>query len=135
MSEGVREEVESLRALDLEGLRSRWRERYGIPPALRSVELLRHLLAWRIQAEAIGGLDAKTRRLLKTRAPVRREGRSLGVGARITRQWQGRTIEVVVEQEGFRWDGKRYASLSAIATEIAGTRWNGPRFFGLRNPA
>ena len=29
-------------------------------------------------------------------------------------------------------DGKRFASLSEIATEITGTRWNGPRFFGLR---
>ena len=135
MSQCVQEEIESLHALDLEGLRARWRERYGSPPALRSVELLRHLLAWRMQAEAMGGLDAKTRRLLKARSPVRREGRSLGIGARITRQWQGRTIEVVVEQEGFRWEGRGYASLSAIATEVAGTRWNGPRFFGLRNPA
>ena len=29
-------------------------------------------------------------------------------------------------------DRNLFASLSAVATAIAGTRWNGPRFFGLR---
>ena len=32
----------------------------------------------------------------------------------------------------FEYEGRRYKSLSAIATEIAGTRWNGFLFFGLK---
>jgi len=37
--------------------------------------------------------------------------------------------------DGFAHDGKTFASLSEIASEITGTRWNGPRFFGLRSAA
>jgi hypothetical protein len=38
----------------------------------------------------------------------------------------------MVLESGFAYDGKTFASLSEIATEITGTKWNGPRFFGLR---
>ena len=121
-----------LEGLGLEGLREVWRERYGPPPKLRSVELLRLKLAWRLQAEALGGLDRDTRRKLQRRGPVQAEGLELGIGTILRRDWQGRMIEVIVEADGFRWNGKLFASLSAVATAIAGTRWNGPRFFGLR---
>ena len=93
------------------------------------------MLAWRLQAEAFGGLDAETRRRLRLR------GRGAGRRPRARRRrapapgLAGRTVEVVVEEDGFRWEGQRYASLSAAATAIAGTRWNGPQFFGLRRPA
>ena len=71
------------------------------------------------------------RKLART-GPVQAEGLELGVGAILHRQWQGEVVEVVVEMDGFRWKGKSYPSLSAVATAISGTRWNGPRFFGLR---
>lgn len=132
MSEAVAREAEALAGLDLAGLRAAWRARYGAPPPLRSVELMRLMLAWRLQAEAHGGLDGKTRRRLKRRGALEPEGLSLGVGARLRREWQGRLVEVEVESSGFRWQGTLYPSLSAAATAIAGTRWNGPRFFGLR---
>lgn len=125
-------EVEALTRLDLEGLRSLWRQRYGPPPSLRSVELLRLMLAWRLQAVVIGGLDPVVRRQLKRRGKLQAEGLDLGIGARIRREWQGRTVEVEVTEAGFRCDGQVHASLSAAASAIAGTRWNGPRFFGLR---
>jgi hypothetical protein len=32
---------------------------------------------------------------------------------------------------GFRWQGRDYRSLSAIAGEITGARWLGSRSFGL----
>ncbi len=38
---------------------------------------------------------------------------------------------VDVVEGGYRWQGERYASLSAVARKITGTRWSGPRFFGL----
>jgi hypothetical protein len=132
VSEVTTREVGALTGLDLEGLRAVWRHRYGAPPPLRSVELLRLVLAWRIQADALGGLDRETRRQLKRRGALEAEGLALGVGARLRREWQGHTVEVAVEAEGFRWNGQLYSSLSAAATAIAGTRWNGPRFFGLR---
>ena len=38
---------------------------------------------------------------------------------------------VEVLAEGFRYEGRPYASLSAIAVAVTGTRWNGLAFFGL----
>ena len=128
----VETEVAVLATLDLEGLRSAWRQRYGPPPGLRSVELLRLMLAWRMQAAAYGGLDPTVRRQLKRHGRLQTEGLDLGVGARLRREWQGRTVEVEVTDAGFLCDGQLHASLSAAATAVAGTRWNGPRFFGLR---
>ena len=128
----VEQLVAAIEGMDLDALRGEWGQRYGAPPRLRSVPILRMLLAWRVQAEAYGGLDAQTRRQVEKSGRIRAEGLELGVGGRLTRIWQGREVEVVVETEGFRWDDKLYPSLSAVATAIAGTRWNGPRFFGLR---
>jgi len=126
-------EVRALEALDLEALRSVWRQRFGPPPKLRSVELLRLMLAWRIQARAQGGLDPAVRRAIDRRGPTERQGRHLGLGAVLRRDWQGQTIEVVVEERGFRHAGKLFSSLSAIAEAVTGTRWSGPRFFGLKD--
>ncbi|MEO0419068.1 MAG: DUF2924 domain-containing protein [Pseudomonadota bacterium] len=132
MSVRVEEEVEGLAKLDLDGLRHFWRARFGAPSSLRSEPILRQLIAWRLQANAYGGLDEETRRLLARSGPVQAEGQHLGPGARLTRIWKGREVTVIVEKNGFRWDDQVFPSLSAAATAIAGTRWNGPRFFGLR---
>ena len=131
-STAVDELVFEIEQLDLEGLRAFWGQRYGAPPSLRSVPMMRMLLAWRVQVAALGGLDSDSRRTLGRKGRVRAEGLDLGIGARLTRQWQGRTHEVLVEVGGFRWQGQSYRSLSAVATAIAGSKWNGPRFFGLR---
>lgn len=136
MSAGQLEQlVADVEAMGLEELRQFWGSRFGAPPSLRSVPILRMVIAWRLQAEVLGGLDDKTRRLLARTGPPEAEGRHLGIGARLTRQWKGRKIEVVVEEGGFRWEDQIYPSLSAAATAIAGSRWNGPRFFGLRAAA
>ncbi len=127
--------VAEIETLDLEGLRDVWRERYGAPPPLRSAPIMRQLLAWRVQAQALGGLDAETRKVLARSGPVQADGKHLGVGAQLTRIWKGREITVIVEEQGFRWEDELFPSLSAAATAIAGTRWNGPRFFGLRDAA
>ena len=124
-----------LGSMDLEQLRQIWRERFGAPPPLRSEPIMRMLIAWRLQAEAFGGLDAETRKALARTGAVAAEGKHLGIGARLSRNWKGREVEVVVEEQGFRWQDRLYPSLSAAATAIAGTRWNGPRFFGLRDAA
>jgi hypothetical protein len=129
---GIEEAIKALGTLDLVGLRAVWSQRFGPPPKLRSVELLRLMLAWRIQACALGGLDAATRQQLDRRGARPREGRKLGLGAVLHRSWHGRRIEAVVEAGGFRCEGVLHPSLSALALAVTGTRWNGPRFFGLR---
>jgi Protein of unknown function (DUF2924) len=133
MKSNVEQKVESLKQLGLDGLRDVWRAEYGPPPILRSPELVRLMLAWRIQVAAHGGLDADTRRLLRQVSAPQAEGLSLGVGTKFQRIWNGQEVEVEVTDKGFLHSGKYYRSLSAAATAIAGVRWNGPRFFGLRD--
>jgi hypothetical protein len=54
-------------------------------------------------------------------------------GTRLMREWQGRTYDVLVLDDGFSWQNTHYRSLSALARKITGTAWSGPLFFGL-NP-
>tara|TARA_R110002124_G_scaffold140378_3_gene304812 strand:- start:2000 stop:2419 length:420 start_codon:yes stop_codon:yes gene_type:complete len=123
----------ALEALGLEPLRALWRERFGAAPAIRSPEVLRLMLGWRLQAQRYGGLDAELRRAIR-QPGVARPLTSLTPGTRLTREWQGVRHEVVVEPDGrLRHDGEAYKSLSQIARKITGSRWNGPRFFGLRD--
>jgi hypothetical protein len=124
-------EVRALDALDLPELRKAWEARFGAPPITRSGDLLRTLLAWRIQAEAFGGLDrailAALRRAIATPASSR-----LPEGTRLAREWRGVRHEVEVVDGGFHHQGRTYRSLSQAARAITGVQWNGPRFFGLR---
>lgn len=133
-AERITQEVRALEALDLHGLRDEWRKRYGDPPKMRSRELLARLLAWRIQADAFGGLDAATIRLLKAvHLPPPKP--HLSPGTRLSREWLGWRHDVDVLEKGFRYAGADYRSLSEVARVITGTRWNGLRFFGLREHA
>lgn len=133
MSEDVEALVARIADMELDQLRELWRRRYGAPPQLRSLPIMRLQLAWRVQADAHGGLDAATKKVLARSGSAEPEGRELGIGARLTRSWKGKRIEVTVEEQGFRWDGQLYPSLSSAARAITGIRWNGPRFFGLRS--
>lgn len=120
----------SLEHSTLSEVQDEWRKRWGAPPALRSVRLMRHLAAWRLQAELYGDLSAADRRHLKSTAtPVIQ---TLREGSRVAREYHGVVHEVIAEARGFRYRDRSYRSLSAIAREITGVRWNGPRFFGLR---
>ena len=120
----------SLETMPLAALRAEWRTRWGPPPALRSSRLLRHLIAWRMQAAAYGDLTWDDRRRLKSSSLPTLQ--SLKDGSRFAREYPGVIHEVVAEAGGFRYRERQYRSLSAIAREITGVRWNGPRFFGLR---
>ncbi len=103
--------------------------------ALRSVEILRLMLAWRIQAERNGGLNADLRRALR-RPPTTGSAKAPGLvpGALVAREWQGLIHEATaLAGGGFLYAGQRYRSLSEVARTITGVRWNGPRFFGLRS--
>lgn len=122
----------TLAGADLGELRSEWERRYGAPPPLRSPDLLRRILAWRIQAGQCGGIDAATLRLLEGARP--RDPR-LAPGTVIAREWDGERHEVEVAEDGFIYAGRRWRSLSQVARAITGTHWNGPRFFGLRKAA
>jgi hypothetical protein len=140
-------EIARLRDLDLRALRARWRISFGrdAPPHLAR-HLLFAILAYRLQAEVLGDLDAETVRFLNridlapsgraaiplTQALAQRR-RHLPPGTVLTREWGGRHHRVMVLDVGFAWEGRSYKSLSEIAKAITGTKWNGPRFFALRD--
>jgi hypothetical protein len=120
-------------------LEAMWNELYGKPALAFSRSYLVSRLAYRIQELAYGGLKPATRAKLdaladgldpkqaRKRTPAR-----LIAGTRLCREWHGVEHVVTVLQNGFDYEGRRYASLSAVARAITGTRWNGPLFFGLR---
>ena len=56
---------------------------------------------------------------------------SVSAGTHLVREWNGRAYQVEVIDNGYRFDGKTYPSLTTIAKRITGTHWSGPRFFGL----
>ncbi|MDB5446189.1 MAG: hypothetical protein JWQ97_1506 [Phenylobacterium sp.] len=132
----VTAQARGFETMRLEELRDEWRRRYGAPPTLRSPDLLRYLLAWRVQAQALGGLDAALVRAIRHWAGASGRRRAVvPAGSLLAREWQGKLHEVAVVEGGFEHEGHRYKSLSAVARAITGVRWNGPRFFGLRDAA
>jgi len=54
-------------------------------------------------------------------------------GTVLTRSFKGKTVKVCVLPDGFRYQDRRFRSLSAVAEHITGTRWNGYVFFSLQN--
>ncbi len=123
----------------LEDLRKEWRRLYRSDPPRISRDLLMRGIAYRLQELEHGGLSKATRRKLKTLAKMFRTtgrvapdpGVSLKPGARLVREWHGRTHTVTVTEDSFDYAGTRYSSLTKVARAITGARWSGPRFFGL----
>ncbi len=63
--------------------------------------------------------------------PVPHDPRIPPVGTVMRREYMGHEIAVTVMRFGFKFDGRAYRSLSAIAREVTGAHWSGPLFFGL----
>lgn len=129
--QGVKAQIASVAEMPLKELRNLWKELYGSPPTIRAADLIRRVLAWRIQADAYGGFDAATLKMLKSQQIVNVKPSSTA-GMRLARDWQGKRYEVTVLETCIYYEGCKYDSLSEVARHITGTRWNGPRFFGLR---
>jgi hypothetical protein len=113
----------------------------GNAPPYLPRHLLFAIIAYRLQAEVFGDLDAETLKLFKKidLAPSRTEAvpltealeqrrRVLSPGTILMRDWNGQTHRVMVVGQGFAWEGTTYDSLSKIAQAITGSKWNGPRF-------
>ncbi len=131
----------ALGAMSPAQLRAAWRETFRQPPPDMTPDLMARAIAWRMQERLHGGLPSSvSRELAKAAERLRKTGEvasgndiSLKPGTRLVRSWHGRTINVLVTEDGFEFDGRRYRSLTHISSEVTGTHWSGPRFFGLRN--
>ncbi len=123
----------------LNELREEYRRLFHTEAPKLSRDLLVRAIGYRRQEIEHGGLGNATRRKLQTIAKaLRSTGRvgptpslSLKPGARLVREWHGRTHTVTVTDDGFKYAGTSYMSLTKIAKKITGAHWSGPRFFGL----
>ena len=126
----------SLEIADRVDLLDLWGNLIGSPaPKNLSAPFLRRALAFELQCQAHGGPKARMLEDLSRIAAGSTSHASVGTrlrtGAKLVREWQGRTWTVEVIEGGFLMGGERFASLTALARKITGARWSGPRFFGL----
>jgi hypothetical protein len=137
----LEDRLRTLTTMEIGALRAEWRRMYRVspPPRLR-LDPLTHGIADKWQAAALGGLPSAIRRRLlalaeggddEGGAPRIPPAPRLRPGTRLLRSWRGRTMSVTVTEDGFLFEGRRYASLTEIAKAITGAHGSGPRFFGL----
>jgi hypothetical protein len=122
------EQLAALSTMSTAELPAEWERVHRAPAPKLPPDLLRISIAYRRQERALGGLSRASASVL------RREGTGapqMKPGTRLVRSWNGRSIAVLVVEEGFEFEGGRYRSLTAIAREVTGAGWSGPRFFGL----
>ena len=149
--------IEHLRTLNVFALQKKYQQIFGDASKSSNKQYLFRRIAWRLQANAEGGLSERACHRavqiadeadLRTRAPKgflsaqvsattinhsqpQRDARLPASGSLLTRRLNDRQIVVKVLAEGFEFESRHYRSLSAIAREVTGTRWNGLLFFGL----
>lgn len=91
-----------------------------------SIPFMRRVLLYEEQSKLFGKLPPSVTRFLvavasgKEITTVVRP--NLRPGSHLVREWNGRNYQVAVLVDGFEMDGKRFKSLSAIATKITGTK-------------
>src|SRR5271165_83732 len=151
-------EVAALRLLTAADLRRRFAELFGEPTHATNKTWLIRRIAWRLQALAEGDLSERARHRAEELAndadlrmnpprpraadmpraaePVAavaplRDRRLPPVGSVLARLYRGQTVQVRVLADGFEYEGRVYASLSAVAQHITGTHCNGYLFFRL----
>lgn len=132
--------VAAIAAMSPAQLVEAWERVHGAPAPAITPSLLGRDLAHRAQAGMAGGPDKRLERRLRDLVAAQADGGSgannsaIGAGTQLLREWGGQTHRVSVEPDGrFRYAGRTWTSLSAIAREITGARWSGPRFFGTRS--
>jgi hypothetical protein len=72
---------------------------------------------------------AERRTRTSPRKAGERDPRLPAVGTVLEREHQGKKIRVTVLEDGFRYEGETYHSLSTVARVATGTIWNGFTFF------
>src|SRR5262249_15846876 len=109
-----REALARLPELDLGELRQQWRTLYKTEASPHlSRELLLRAVAYRMQELALGGLRPERQRQLRQFAQQLKESGATRIrprpelqpGTRLVREWQRRSYEVLVLDDGFSWQG------------------------------
>ena len=139
MDAKVISKLAALELLTMEELKPQWRKYFDTDPVRFQREYMVRRIAYQIQAKAYGGLPKtitnKLARMAEDAPQITRPQVQVMPGTRLMREYKGERIYVEVLEEGFACRGKRYKSLTAIATELMGCRTSGPKFFGLQRGA
>ena len=139
MASDMFEKFDALMTMKPPELRARWRDVYrSVAPDI-GPDLLRRGIAYRLQERRQGSLASSTRRDIERLIKQLGKGKgglesgvvSLKTGTRLVRSWRDKMHHVLVLDDGYEFDGRRYQSLTQIAQDITGAHWSGPRFFGL----
>lgn len=139
MPNNMSPELDALIAMKPFELRAKWRDVYrDVAPDI-GPDLLRRGIAYRLQERRQGSLASSTRRdierlikqLGKGEGGLKSGAASLKTGTRLVRSWRDKMHHVLVLDDGYEFDGRRYQSLTQITQDITGAHWSGPRFFGL----
>lgn len=149
----LQQKMATLPHLRVTELRRMYAEEFGESTNANNRDWLTKRLAWRLQAQALGGLTerANTRANelaneadLRTTPPPcattmstvgERDARLPAPGAVITRSYKGVTHQVEVLADGFIWNGNTYPTLTAVAKAMTDQHLNGFAFFGLKGGA
>ena len=162
MQLNVAKVVAALKRLTTRELRARYADAFGETTTANNKAWLVKRIAWRLQAQAEGGLSERARRradelandadlrlspprekattevrlLTETEAPPGKGDERVPLpGTIITRAYKGETLQVQVLQHGFEFESAVFKSLSAVAKAITGQHCNGFHFFRLGQEA
>jgi DUF2924 family protein len=137
----LQDDLDRIVGLPTHQLRIEWRRHFrGEPPRGLSRDLLLRAVTYKMQERVHGGLTQADKKALRDLAAKITEEGAVGTlhlspilkpGQRLVREWRGQTHSVLVLEDGFEYQDRRYRTLSEIARQITGAHWSGPRFFGL----
>lgn len=157
MTNSVAAQINRLREMTLNELRTEWENVFGEPTKQRHRVYLWKRLARKLQEEQLPKLTAEEettvagyRKQIRQMPPeqwflgkqrgrgekARRPARDRRIpppGSAVRREFKGQEVVVKICDEGFEYDGVVYRSLSAAVREVTGySSVNGLAFFGLR---
>ena len=155
----IHEEIGNLRQMTTAQLKEKYREVFGEETRSNHKQFLFRRIAWRIQANAWGGLSQRARRraleiandadlriratknFLKEEPDKRRNAEACVLptadprlplpGARLVHRFRGEDVVVLVRNGEFEYERRLYRSLSAAVRAAKGTPWDGFAFFAL----
>lgn len=162
MTQNLAKELAALEKMTTGQLKVKYGELFGDECRSGNRTWLVRRIAWRLQANVLGGLSERARqraaelaneadlRILPPRVkpdrsisqppilpsgsavPSKTDARLPLPGTILVREYKGRSVQVRVLENGFEFEGDVYKSLSAVAKAITGSHCNGYLFFNLK---
>lgn len=158
MNSTITTEIAQLEVMTINKVIEKFESLFGEKCRSRNRRYLIRRIAWRLQANAEGGLSDRAMKRAEELAldsevrvtPPRQKTQTNSVtaevqsrpvsdqrlppaGSMLHREYKGRQIRVLILKSGFEYDGQNYKSLTSVANAITGSHVNGFHFFRLGN--